>query len=85
MYNLYIFRYVYIHTHTHKHTGQEYMQESLNNPILWMQSDTLRHKMAVYLFILIKYSHKMIHRAINPIIREFHSGFVISVILEAFS
>lgn len=84
MYNLDIFRYVYIHRHTHKHTGQEYMQESLNNPILWMQSDTLRHKMAVYLFILIKYSHE-IHRAINPIIRAFHSGFVISVILEAFS
>lgn len=79
-----IFICVYIHRHTHKHACQEYTQESLNNPILWMQSDPLRHKMPVYLFILIKYSHEIKHGAINPITREFHPAFVISVVLEAF-
>lgn len=69
-------------THTH---GQEYMQGSLNTPILWLQSNTLRHKIPVYLFIFIKYSHATKHRAINPPVRGFHSAFVISVILEGFS
>lgn len=73
-------------THTDTHTrGQEYMQGSLNTPILWMQSNTLRHKIPVYFFINIKYSHEIKHRAVNPTVREFHSAFVVSVILEAFS
>jgi len=55
--------YIYTCVHTHTHRGQEYIQESLNNPILWMQSDTLRHKMPVYLFIITKYSHEIKHGA----------------------
>lgn len=75
--NICIFKCMPIHRHTHKQTSQEFMQESLNNPLLWMQNGSLRHKIPVYVFrnkaCRLKYNSRVL------------LCLFISVIFEAFS
>ena len=75
--NIHIFKCMPIHRHTLEQTSQEFMQESLNNPLLWMQNGSLRHKMPVYMFRNKARRHKYYSRV-------FLCLFV-SVIFEAFS